>query len=509
MAGAAAPEQYLGWPGGRAKEAKAMNVVKRDAGDRAHLQRLAEATGDLSLLASFTEKRPSVQERLAAGKALRDKMPRADHARFGKRQDRADPVAILEQQNASRLQKLVPVRFARMLASPFAFLRGSAAVMAADLSNTPATGLFVNACGDMHVANFGVYASAERNLVFAINDFDEIHPGPWEWDLKRLAASAAVAARFMGGDKARAADAARASVRSYRKRIRRFAEMGHLQVWYNRIDERAVLDTLFAKGRQRAERALAKAREKGHMRALDRMTEEVGGEHRIVEDVPLIVRETRSDNGMPINTALEHMLRSYIQSLPIDRLKLLSRYRIVDVARKVVGVGSVGTGCWVVLLKGAADDDPLFIQVKEAQASVLAPYVEGKLPFANQGHRVVVGQHLAQGAPDIFLGWGEINGRHFYVRQLADMKGGATLEAESLDTFDEYCALCGWALALAHAKSGDAALIAGYCGNSPELDDAIARFALAYAKQTDRDHDTLDKARRSGRIQVASEQVVK
>ena len=384
--------------------------------------------------------------------------------------------------------------------------------MAGDLAGTPVTGLFVNACGDMHVSNFGVFASAERNLVFAINDFDEIHPGPWEWDLKRLAASAAVAARFMGGDNTRAADAARAIVRSYRKRIRRFAEMGHLEVWYNRIDEQAVLDTLSAKARRRAERAMAKAREKGHMRVLDKLTEQVDGEHRIVEELPLIVRETHADNGMPINEALDLVLRSYIGSLPLDRLKLLSRYRIVDVARKVVGVGSVGTGCWVVLLKGTDNDDPLFLQVKEAQASVLSPYVEGTLPFENQGQRVVMGQHLAQGAPDIFLGWGQINRKDFYVRQLADMKGSATFgegDAEQLETFEEYCALCGWALALAHAKSGDAALIAGYCGNSPELDDAIAKFALAYAKQTDKDHDALDKARRSGRVRVASEQVVK
>jgi uncharacterized protein (DUF2252 family) len=486
-----------------------MSVVKRHAGDRAHLDRLAEATGNLALLSSFTEKRPSVQERLADGKALRDQVPRAEHARFDNNPDRADPVAILEQQNVSRVQKLVPVRFARMLASPFAFLRGSAAVMAGDLANTPATGLFVNACGDMHVSNVGVYASAERNLVFAINDFDEIHPGPWEWDLKRLAASATVAARFMGGDKHKAADAARAIVRSYRKRMRRFAEMGHLEVWYNRIDDRAVLDTLSAKGRRRAERAMAKAREKGHMSTLDKLTEEVGGEHRIIEELPLIVREPHADNGMPINEALDLVLRSYVESLPLDRLKLLSRYRIVDVARKVVGVGSVGTGCWVVLLKGTDSDDPLFLQVKQAQPSVLAPYVEGTLPFQNQGQRVVAGQRLTQGAPDIFLGWGQINDRDFYVRQLADMKGSASLDAESLETFDEYCAVCGWALALAHAKSGDAALIAGYCGNSPELDDAIAKFSLAYAKQTDKDHDALDKARRSGRIRVASEQVVK
>mgnify|MGYP001572772763 FL=1 len=399
-----------------------------------------------------------------------------------------------------------------MLASPFSFLRGSAAIMAADLSDTPVTGLFVNACGDMHVANFGVFASAERNLVFAINDFDEIHPGPWEWDLKRLAASAAVAVRFMGGDKIKAADVARATVSSYRKRIRRFAEMGYLEVWYNRIDERAVMDTLSVKARKRAERVMAKAREKGHVQVLDKLTEQVDGEHRIIEEAPLIVRETHLENGTPINQALDLMLRSYIDSLTYDRRKLLSRYRIVDSARKVVGVGSVGTGCWVILLQGIDSDDPLFLQVKQAQTSVLAPYVEGKLPFDNQGRRVVVGQRLTQGAPDIFLGWGEGYGNHFYVRQLADMKGSATFnegDVEQLETFEEYCTLCGWALALAHAKSGNPAMIAGYCGNSPELDDAIAKYAMAYARQTDKDYDALDKARRSGRIKVATESMAK
>lgn len=489
-----------------------MAIAKRHVEDRAHLRHLKEATEDLSMLASFTDKRPSVKERLAIGKAMRDQVPRAGHAHLEKNPDRPDPVAILEQQNVTRVQKLVPVRFARMLASPFAFLRGSAAIMAADLSDTPTTGLFVNACGDMHVANFGVFASAERNLVFAINDFDEIHPGPWEWDLKRLAASAAVATRFMGGDKDKAVDAARAVVRSYRKRIRRFADMGYLEVWYNRIDERSVMDTLSAKARKRAERAMAKAREKGHVQALDKLTEQVNGEHRIIEEVPLIVRETHLENGMPINNALDLMLRSYIESLAYDRRKLLSRYRIVDSARKVVGVGSVGTGCWVILLQGIDNDDPLFLQVKQAQTSVLAPYVDGQFPFESQGQRVVVGQRLTQGAPDIFLGWGEALGTHFYVRQLADMKGSVSFDegnTEQLETFEEYCTLCGWALALAHAKSGDPAMIAGYCGNSDELDDAVAAFALGYAKQTDQDYEALDKARRSGRIRVASKAMVK
>ena len=244
-----------------------------------------------------------------------------------------------------------------------------------------------------------------------------------------------------------------------------------------------------------------KAREKGHMQVLGKLTEEVAGEHRIVEDVPLIVREMHLESGMPAEEALDTMLRSYMESLSHDRRRLLSRYRIVDSARKVVGVGSVGTGCYVVLLLGIDGDDPLFLQVKEAQPSVLAPYVAGKLPFDNQGRRVVVGQRLTQGSPDIFLGWGEVEGRHFYVRQLADMKGSVKFEQHAdgdLESLEAYCGLCGWALALAHAKSGDAATIAGYCGNSAELDDAIAGFALSYAAQTERDYEALAAAKRSG-----------
>jgi len=477
-----------------------------------HIARLLAANEDMAMLESFTARRPSVEERLAFGKAFRSKVPRADHAHYEKEPHRSDPVEVLEKQNAIRVQKLVPVRFTRMLASPFSFLRGSAAIMAGDLAHTPVTGLQVNACGDMHVANFGVYASAERNLVFAINDFDETHPGPWEWDIKRLAASAAVAVRFMGGDKTAAADAARAIVRSYRKRIRRYAGMGYLEVWYDRLDEQSTLNTLSPKVRKRAERAIVKAREKGHVQVLEKLTEQVNGEHRIVEDIPLIVRETHTELGTPVNVALDLMLRSYLESLPLDRRRLLSRYRIVDAARKVVGVGSVGTACWVILLQGIDNNDPLFLQVKEAQPSVLQPYVEGKLPFKNEGRRVVVGQRLTQGSPDIFLGWGHTEGKDFYVRQLADMKGSMVFEEGNRDQigpFMEYCSLCGWALALAHAKSGDAAKIAGYCGNSATLDDAIAKFALAYARQTDEDYDALDMARRSGRIRVATETMAK
>jgi uncharacterized protein (DUF2252 family) len=484
-----------------------MTVVNLQAILDPSFRRLREAVGEGALVETFRAPRPSVGERVEAGKALRKTVPRGDHAEYKPRPNRPDPVSILEKQNEGRVPKLVPVRYSRMLVSPFTFLRGSAAVMADDLSATPVTGLPVAACGDMHVSNFGVYASAERNLIFAINDFDEVHPGPWEWDLKRLAASAAVAARSMGGDKAQVEAAARACVKSYRKRMWRYAGMSFLQVWYERIDQRAVLDSVSPRLRAAAARVMNKARTKGHVQALDKLTEKVGGQHRLVEDAPLIVRETHSDSGLPADVAIDRMLRAYVDSLTADRRALLARYRLIDGARKVVGVGSVGTSCWLLLLQGVDADDPLFLQVKQAQPSVLAPYVDFKLQAEQHGERVVVGQRLTQGSPDIFLGWGEVDGRHFYVRQLADMKGSVKFsehESTDLGGFVEYCGLCGWALALAHAKSGDPAMIAGYCGTSAALDEAIAKFALAYATQTERDHDALRKAQRSGRIEVAS-----
>lgn len=292
----------------------------------------------------------------------------------------------------------------------------------------------------------------------------------------------------------------------------RYAVMGNLEVWYDRIDQRAILDALSPKARRGAQRIIDKARAKGHQRVLGKLTEKVDGGHRIVEEQPLIIRESHLDSGMPIRDALDAMLRSYIDSLTFDRRRLLARYRIADVARKVVGVGSVGTGCWVILLVGADEDDPLFLQVKQAQASVLEPHSGYKMPFDNHGRRVVVGQRMIQGSPDIFLGWGEVGGNHFYVRQLADMKGSIDFEAgdrEAIAGFHEYCGLCGWALALAHAKSGDAAMISGYCGKSAALDEAMAKFAWAYAKQTGRDHEALDEARRRGRVRVAADSVRK
>jgi hypothetical protein len=277
--------------------------------------------------------------------------------------------------------------------------------------------------------------------------------------------------------------------------------MGHLKVWYDRIDERAILDSLTSKSRRIAKKIMKRARARGHITTLDKLTERVKGAHRFVEDVPLIVRETHTANGTPVKVALDGLLRAYIDSLSYDRKVLLSHYQIIDVARKVVGVGSVGTECWMLLLQGSDENDPLFLQIKEANPSVLAPYVDLKLPFEQQGHRVVFGQRLTQGSPDIFLGWGELEGRQFYVRQLADMKGGA--KVDNIETLPDYCRLCGWALALAHAKSGDAAMIAGYCGQSEALDDAFAKFAISYARQTEQDHEVLEHAKRTGLIKAA------
>jgi len=362
----------------------------------------------------------------------------------------------------------------------------------------------VQACGDMHVSNFGVFASAERNLIFAINDFDETLPGAWEWDVKRLVASAVVCGRFLGFDKPNCEAAARSVVRAYRERMREYARMGYLELWYSRIAEQDVLGAVSRRARKRFKRIAAKARGRTHMQVFDKMTGRVGGQPRILEDAPLITREKKTQAGLTILEALDRFLHCYTDSLHLDRRQLLARYRILDVARKVVGVGSVGTRCWIVLLQGATEDDPLFLQFKEAQESVLAPYASPKTPYENQGRRVVAGQRLIQGAPDILLGWGKVSGIQFYVRQMRDMKGGIEFEPGKNPNFIEYCGLCGWALALAHAKSGDAAMIAGYCGKSEELDEAMAAFGRAYAKQTDSDHEAMTAAVKSGRLTAAS-----
>jgi uncharacterized protein (DUF2252 family) len=412
---------------------------------------------------------------------------------------------VLEAQGKTRLEELVPIRYARMLTSPFAFLRGGAAIMAADLAAGPRpTGITVQACGDMHVANFGVFASAERNLVFGINDFDETLPGPWEWDLKRLVASIVASGRFLGASKSLCRKAVMTAMSSYRKRMHEYAGMGYLDLWYATINEADILRTMTGTAQKGALKIMGKARQRTHMQVLGKLTDLVDAKYRLRENAPFIVRETHTKDGTTIEEAIELFLKSYFLSLADERKTLLKNYRITDVVRKIVGVGSVGTRCWVVFLTGNHSDDPLFLQIKEAQPSVLEPYVSKSI-YTNQGQRVVIGQRLLQAAPDIFLGWLQLGGMDFYVRQLRDMKGGVEFDPQKvkIENLPQYTSLCGWALALAHAKSGDAAMIAGYTGNSDELDQAMVNFAFAYADQTEKDYQALAAAAKSGRIKVA------
>jgi len=447
----------------------------------------------------------SIDERMKAGKELRKKFPFGKLGVYIPSAYRADPVSILEEQAKTRLQELVPIRYARMLTSPFSFLRGAAAIMAADLAGSAQTsGIQVQSCGDMHVANFGVFASAERNLIFGINDFDETLPGPWEWDLKRLVASIVASGRFLGADGNLCETCVMEAVSSYRNRMKQYAQMGSLELWYTTIKEKDIEKTLSPSQQKVLKKITGKARERTHMQVLGKLTDLVDNKYRFREDAPFIVRETHTKAGRTIEEALQLLLDSYFNSLADDRKSLLQHYHITDIVRKVVGVGSVGTRCWVLFLTGNKANDPLFLQVKEAQSSVLEPFV-AKSKYTNPGRRVVEGQRLIQGAPDIFLGWGEQDGIHFYVRQLRDMKGGREFEPANakLENFAKYCSLCAWALALAHAKSGDAAMIAGYAGSSNKLDKAMVRFANSYANQTEKDFHALAAAAKSGRIIVA------
>lgn len=451
-----------------------------------------------------------VADRIAAGKALRQTVRRSHQGDWTQPPNRPHPIAVLAAQAQTRVPELVPIRYARMLTSPFAFLRGAAAIMMQDIAAMPTTGISVQAGGDIHVSNFGVYASAERNLVFGINDFDETYPGAWEWDLKRLVASVVVAGRYIGGDRVSCEAAVRAIVQSYRQHMQGYAEMSYVDLWYDTITETELLEKLPSALHKKARQHLDKARQNNHLQVLTNMTELVDQQHHIVEDPPLVVR-VETHNGQPITEVLKPLIEDYFSSLTGDRRFLLSRYRLLDVAHKVVGVGSVGTRCWIVYLEGKDRNDPLFLQVKEAQRSVLAPYSEDfcqhRLPDDHQGRRVVIGQRLIQSAPDIFLGWGNLDGIHYYIRQLRDMKGSMKLEPGkfTVSTLDDYGVLCGWALALAHAKSGDAAMLAGYVGKSEVLDESLVKFAFAYADQTEQDHDQLVIAARQGKIPVASE----
>jgi uncharacterized protein (DUF2252 family) len=434
-------------------------------------------------------------QRRRAGKALRQQVPRSSHAAWKPPGNRPDPVAVLEESNRPRLPDLVPVRYGRMLASPFAFLRGSAVIMADDLAGTPCSGLRVQACGDAHLGNFGVFGTPERNLVFDVNDFDETLPGPWEWDVKRLAASANVAARNLRIDAGQAAEITRAAVAAYRLRMGELAVMGPLEVWYDRINAAAVL--AIARQQQaddlRRQLRIAKVRQRTSLRVLPKLTTVVNGTRKIIDDPPLI------GHFGPETFDGAAMIAAYARSLPPDRQPLLERYTVLDTARKVVGVGSVGTRCYLSLLADADARSPIFLQLKEAIEPVLAPHA-GRSQFGHQGQRVVLGQRIMQAASDMFLGWTTYRGHDYYVRQFRDMKGSVNLDVMTQDGFTSYAQVCGRTLARAHARSGDAAMISGYMGASTRFDEAVGAFAAAYADQVARDYEALVTAARSGRV---------
>ena len=453
-------------------------------------------------------------ERVARGKAARGELSRSAHADWEPGPSRNDPVDLLEQQAQTRLPELGPIRYGRMLVSPFTFFRGAAYLMAADLADGPRTGLHAQLCGDAHLSNFGIFAAPDRRQVFSINDFDETLPGPFEWDVKRLAASVAVAGRDRGFGESVCRSIVRAAAREYREAIANFAEMRNIDVWYTRLDVAAILKQLGAsatrKQMKRFQTDIAKVHTKDSMRALAKLCRTVDGELRIVGNPPLV---TPIEDVLPdaeqeqLEDVVRRMIRTYRRTLPRDRRHLLESYRYVHAARKVVGVGSVGTRAWILLMLGRDTSDPLFLQFKEAQASVLEPFL-GKSQYTQHGRRVVEGQRMMQAAPDILLGWERIDTidgetRDFYIRQLWDAKGSVDVELMDPPELKAYAKICGWTLARAHARSGDSIAIAAYLGSSNSFDRAMASFAETYAGQNDRDYRALQEAAASGRIVAA------
>jgi uncharacterized protein (DUF2252 family) len=439
-------------------------------------------------------------------------VPRSTHAGWVPPADRRSPVDVITDQDAARLPELVPIRHGRMLASAFTFYRGAAAIMAADLASTPASGLTVQLCGDAHLSNFGVFSAPDRRLVFDCNDFDETLPGPFEWDVKRLAASLAVAGRDRGFKRKDRRSVVLTGVAEYRSAMREFAGMRDIEVWYARLAVDDLLERFGPKVKPRrlkeVERSVGKAEHKDSLRAFAKLTRRVDGEVRIVSDPPLITPIAEVAGGREVAAALASLLAAYRETLADDRRHLAAGYRYVDAARKVVGVGSVGTRAWVILLLGRDDNDPLFLQAKEATASVLEPYAE-RSRFRHHGRRVVEGQRLMQASSDIFLGWVSAEGtdgvrRDFYVRQLWDGKGSANVELMDPDDLGAYAALCGWTLARAHARSGDRVAIGAYLGGGSAFDEAIADFAEPYADQNERDYEEMMAAVKAGRLEVKS-----
>ena len=460
--------------------------------------------------------RLDVEERRARGKAARSEVPRGDHAAYAPRASRPDPVELLEQQSVSRVQELVPIRYGRMLVSPFTFYRGAARIMAADLADTPQSGITTQVCGDAHLLNFGAFASPERRLDFGLNDFDETLPGPWEWDVKRLAVSFAIAGRENGYAVKDRRKVVLSLVAAYRTAMHQLAAMTNLGVWYTHLEVEAVLQQLRTEikpgARKRVEANVARARTHDSMQALAKLTQIVDGKRRIISNPPLIepiedILEP-ADQVALVNT-MYTMVHGYRRSLPSDRRHLVDDFTLGQVARKVVGVGSVGTRAWILLMEARDGIQPLFLQAKEAQASVLADYCAPS-EYANQGERVVAGQHLMQAQSDIFLGWTRVLGpdgveRDFYLRQLRDWKFSMPIEQMLPSGMRVYAGLCGWTLARAHACSGDRIALAAYLGGSSKFDEAIADFAETYADQNERDYAALQTAVKEGRAEASTE----
>jgi uncharacterized protein (DUF2252 family) len=450
-------------------------------------------------------------ERVARGKAARAEVPRSSHAEWEAPPHRPDPVELLEEQAQTRLRELGPIRYGRMLVSPFTFFRGGAYLMAADLADGPRTGIQAQLCGDAHLSNFGIFAALDRRLVFSINDFDETLRGPFEWDVKRLAASLAVAGRERGFNGAIRRSVVTGAVREYREAMRRFAKIRNIDVWYARLDVAAIRERLGSgasrKQMKRFQSDVAKVRTKDSMRALTKLCHTVDGELRIVGDPPLV---TPIEDVLPgaereqLEDVVRRMIRTYRRTLLRDRRHLLESYRYVHAARKVVGVGSVGTRTWILLLTGRDQTDPLFLQFKEAQRSVLEPFL-GKSEYGQHGRRIVEGQRMMQAAPDILLGWERITTideqtRDFYIRQLWNSKGSAEVELMGPAGLEAYARICGWTLARAHARSGDRIAIAAYLGGGDSFDRAMSSFAETYADQNERDFQALQEAVASGRV---------
>jgi uncharacterized protein (DUF2252 family) len=465
---------------------------------------------------------PDVDERKARGKAARSHAAPGDHTGWEAAPDRPDPVALLEEQNTRREQDLVPVRHGRMMVSPFTFYRGAAKIMAADLEHTPVAGLTVQLCGDAHLSNFGAFASPERVLLFDLNDFDETLPGPFEYDVKRMAASFTIAARNNGFTKAEAREATLSAAQKYRETMAEFAAMGTMDIWYARLSEQELMAAIDKMTRalevqdkkagktvrKDAEKAAQKAHSRDSLQALSKLAEVVDGRYRIISQPPIVVpvREMAGVAGMSVDEiehAVREQFRAYRATLPDDRKKLLERFEIIDVARKVVGVGSVGTRAFIALLQGRDQQDPLFLQVKEATTSVL----EGHLPksrYRQAGERVVQGQRLMQAASDIFLGWtkGAEADRFLYWRQLRDMKGSVVIETMIPSALSFYAGVCGWTLARAHARSGDPVALAAYLGSKDRFDRSIVDFSERYADQNEADYQAFTEAIRAGRLEA-------